>query len=295
MAQKQFGSADSTGRKLDIIGEYLSMYQIALSNKNFKTLYIDGFAGSSEIPLAEHKDELFEDDTKTVISGSADRAFQVEPPFSRYIFIDKQKKCIDALEERFKDNPHYDRTFYIVGDANVEVQRICANEQWRSQRGVIVLDPFGSQVEWETVEAIAGTQALDLWYLFPAGIGVYRQISKNGTIDPTHEPSITRIYGTGEWKEAFLKPSKQGDLFGQPPNPDKNVTPESAAQFMIERLGTVFKGGVMQEMIPLGKHAYPSFYLVFAWGNTSPKAKKLANDLSKAALKATDRRHGRTV
>jgi len=64
---------------------------------------------------------------------------------------------------------------------------------------------------------------------------------------------------------------------------------------MIERLGTVFKGGVMQEMIPLGKHAYPSFYLVFAWGNTSPKAKKLANDLSKAALKATDRRHGRTV
>ncbi|MCF6197238.1 MAG: hypothetical protein L3J50_11115, partial [Emcibacter sp.] len=157
------------------------------------------------------------------------------------------------------------------------------------------LDPFGSQVEWKTIEVIASTQALDLWYLFPAGAGVFRQISNDGTIDPTHEPSITRLFGTEEWKTAFLKPSRQGDFFDQPVAYEKVVTPESAALFMIERMKGIFKGGVLDIMIPLGKHAYKSYYLLFAWGNPSQKAKALANKLAKAAITATDRKNGRII
>jgi three-Cys-motif partner protein len=295
MAQKRFGSADTTGRKLDVIGEYLSMYQMALGNTFFETLYVDGFAGSGEVPLAEHIENLFDEDVRTVIAGSADRALNIEPPFSRYIFIDKRKKCIDALKVKFKDSPEVGRVSYLIGDANEHIQKICQEENWRFQRGVILLDPFGSQVNWETVEAVAATKAIDLWYLFPAGLGVFRQIANNGTVDQTHEASITRIYGTAAWKSAFLVPSKQAELFAEPVTQEKIVTPESAALFMIERLKTIFQGGVMDEMIPLGKHAYPSYYLLFAWGNASPKAKMLANRLAKAAVKATDRKHGRIV
>ena len=104
MVQRRFGSADSTGRKLDVIEGYLSMYQKALSNTGLRTLYIDGFAGSGEVPLADHKDGLFDQDVKTVMAGSANRALNVSPPFARYIFIDTRKKCIDALKARFKDN-----------------------------------------------------------------------------------------------------------------------------------------------------------------------------------------------
>ena len=271
------------------------MYQKALSNTAFRTLYIDGFAGTGEIPLAESKDGLFDEDVQTVIAGSADRALKVDPPFARYIFIDNRKKCIEALKIRFRDNRNTELVTYIIGDANEQIQKICRAEQWRSQRGVVLLDPFGSQVHWETIEAVAATEALDLWYLFPAGLSVFRQISSDGTVDPTHAPSLTRLLGTDEWKSAFLKPSTQGDLFGEPTSHEKAVTHESAALFMIERLRSVFKGGVMDEMIPLGKHAYPSYYLLFAWGNSSPKAKALANRLSKAALKATDRKYGRIV
>jgi three-Cys-motif partner protein len=296
MSQKRFGSADSTGRKLDVIEEYLSMYQKALSNTGLRTLYIDGFAGSGEVPLAEHEEGLFDDDVRSVLAGSADRALNISPPFSRYVFIDKRKKCIDALSAKFKDRPNVDRVTCIRGDANTEIRTLCAKEQWRVQRGVVLLDPFGSQVEWATIEAIAATESLDLWYLFPAGVSVFRQIGKTGTVHGTHGDAITRIFGTDGWKTAFLTPSKQADLFGESATRhEKNVTPESAAHFMIERLKSVFKGGVLDEMIPLGKHSYPSFYLLFAWGNPSPKAKTLANKLSKAAVKATDRKHGRLV
>lgn len=293
MTQIRFGSADSTGRKLDVIGEYLSMYQKALSNTPLRTLYVDGFAGTGEIPLGEQKEGWFDEDVQSVIAGSAQRAMAVAPPFNRYVFIDKRKRCIEALKAKFADHPNAPRVDYRIGDANAQIQTLCSNERWKFQRGVVLLDPFGSQVDWTTIEAIAATKALDLWYLFPAGLSVFRQISSDGSVDPTHAPSLTRILGTEEWQTAFLKPSQQTDLFDEPAGTEKDVTPESAAQFMIERLKTVFEGGVMEEMIPLGKHAYPSYYLLFAWGNSSPKAKALANKLSKAALKATDRKHGR--
>lgn len=295
MTQKRFGSTDTTGRKLDVIGEYLSMYQRALSGTSLETVYIDGFAGSGEIQVNEDKEGLFDRDVRTVIAGSADRAMNVSPPFANYVFIDQRRACIKALEQRFKAHSNAPFATYQVGDANTHIQNLCRQQQWRFKRGVVLLDPFGNQVHWETIQAIAETEALDLWYLFPAGLGVFRQISNKGTVDPTHEPSITRMLGTEDWKTAFLRPSDQSDLFDGNLRQDKIVTPESAAQFMIERLKSVFHGGVMDEMIPLGRHAYASYYLLFAWGNPSEKATKLARKLSKAALRASDRKYGRII
>ena len=83
MVQKRFGSAETTGRKLDVIGEYLSMYQKALSNRGLQTIYIDGFAGSGEVQNAEHQDGLFDEEVQTVIAGSANRALGTEPPFGK--------------------------------------------------------------------------------------------------------------------------------------------------------------------------------------------------------------------
>jgi hypothetical protein len=41
---------------------------------------------------------------------------------------------------------------------------------------------YGMQVDWTTVEAIARTKAIDLWVLFPLGIGVNRLLTKSGDI-----------------------------------------------------------------------------------------------------------------
>ena len=271
------------------------MYQKALSNTGLATIYIDGFAGSGEVPLSERQDGLFDEDVQLVIAGSAERAMSIVPPFARYVFIDRRKACIEKLQENFGDHVNAGRTEYIVGDANDAIRTFCQKEDWRSRRAVVLLDPFGGQVEWATIEAIAKTKAIDLWYLFPAGLCVFRQIGSDGSVHHTHEASITRIVGTEAWKSAFLTPSLQSDLFGDTGRQEKIVTPESAAAFMIERLQSVFRGGVLDVMIPLGRHAYASYYLLFAWANPSPNAAALARTLSKAAVKATDRKHGRLV
>lgn len=295
MPQKQFGSRESTGRKLAVIEEYLSMYQRALHDK-FTTIYIDAFAGSGEIDLGTDELPLLDGgETRDVILGSAERAARVNPPFSCYKFIDKRPVCIKALELRFAEFPTFDRMNFIAADANAAMKEICDGIDKRKQRAVVFLDPFGNHVDWKTVEMIARTGVMDLWYLFPAGLGVFRQIGADGTVDSTHEPAVTRIYGTDEWKQAFLKPREQGDMFDGPVQHDKVVTPESAADFMIERMKTVFAGGVLDERIPLGQHSYASYYLLFAFGNSSDKARKLARRLAKAALKSVDRRDGRLI
>jgi len=294
MAQKKFGSKDATGRKLDVIETYLQMYQQALSPR-FETIYIDAFAGSGEIPLGETSEGFFPTDesAKRFIIGSALRA--ISPPFAEYHFIDQKQACLNALKVKFTSAPNAQRVNFIRGDANVEVRRICHDTNWKGKRGVVFLDPFGNQVEWETIKAIAATKALDLWYLFPAGLGVFRQISNAGTVDETHAASLDRLFGTDEWRSAFLKPSEARDLFDDRDAFEKTVTPESAAEFMMDRMEEVFKGGVLREAIPLGTLSYTSYYLLFAWGNDALAAKRLADRLSRAAIKATDRKHGRLV
>ncbi len=42
---------------------------------------------------------------------------------------------------------------------------------------MVFLDPYGMQVEWSTIEALAATKAIDLWYLFPLGVGVARLLT----------------------------------------------------------------------------------------------------------------------
>lgn len=38
------------------------------------------------------------------------------------------------------------------------------------------------QVEWKTIEAIAKAKAIDMWLLFPLGIGVARLLTNSGDI-----------------------------------------------------------------------------------------------------------------
>jgi hypothetical protein len=47
---------------------------------------------------------------------------------------------------------------------------------------VLLLDPYGMHVEWETIEAVAKTKANDRWLLVPLGMGMNRLAPKSGTL-----------------------------------------------------------------------------------------------------------------
>ncbi len=161
-------------------------------------------------------------------------------------------------------------------------------------RAVVFLDPYGNQVEWATIEAVAATEAVDLWYLFPAGLGVHRQIGRDARIDGDKRRSLNRLFGTTGWLDECVAPDDglQGELFdATTPRHTKIATPDSITRYMIKRMKTVFTGGVLDEWLPLGRQGHHSFSLLFAWANPSEKAKK-AGEIARAVMRSG--RRGRT-
>jgi three-Cys-motif partner protein len=98
------------------------------------------------------------------------------------------------------------------GDANIEIKRLCAGD-WSDSRSVMFLDPYGMQVEWSTIEAIAGTCAIDLWLLFPLGMAVNRVLTRSGDIPESWRKRLDLLLGDQTWFDDFYHVEPVQDLF----------------------------------------------------------------------------------
>jgi three-Cys-motif partner protein len=146
-----------------------------------------------------------------------------------------------------------------------------------NRRAVVFLDPFGNSVKWTTIEAIAAVEKIDLWYLFPSGIGVVRQISRDTSVQKDAEGSLDEMFGTTNWRDSFSARMPQPDIF----DPDRETsvkiaTADAVTRYMIARMKTVFKGSVLDRWLPLGKKGGHWYSLIFACSNPSSAARNLA-------------------
>lgn len=181
MSSHQFGGR-WTEDKLERLRKYLVAYTtIFKANERaafFRTTFVDAFAGTgtyiatkeSATPTATLLEDIYDDEAKSFQKGSAQIAIEVEPSFDQFLFVEKKAAHIQELEKlRIQFPNKASRINIIQGDANTILQNWCQQTNWRTNRAVVFLDPYGMAVEWRTVEAIAQTQAADLWILFPLG------------------------------------------------------------------------------------------------------------------------------
>jgi three-Cys-motif partner protein len=284
MAQR-FGSSH-TEEKLRHLEEYLKAYSTALKNQKFRLVYFDSFAGTGDIEIGSEAPLIAGiDEYKPFIAGSAQRALKLGTAFDEYIFVEKSAKNVRELNKlRGQHAEIAARVNIRRADANVALLEFCSGTDWRRTRAVVFLDPFGNQIRWTTLEAIAKTKGIDLWYLFPSGLGVFRQISRDGTIDATHIDSLNALFGTEDWQSVFIRKHTQSDLLGERTGTTKTATIEAVTSYMIGRMKTIFRGGVLEESVPLGSGGVHMYSLLFAWANPSRAASNLAKKLAGAVL-----------
>lgn len=286
-----FGSID-THTKLSCLQQYLTSYSTALKNTGFKRLYIDAFAGTGSRTVTHAALPFFANGQAETVEvntpGSAKIALEIEPKFMSVVLIEQDKikaAALKSLTSRYGDRNALVRT----GDANVIVQHICKRYDWHGEkmRGVIFLDPYGMEVSWETVEAIANTQALDCWYFFPLS-GLYRNAPKDPTkLDQSKIDSLNRVFGTDAWRTEWYEPEhRQADLFSQEANEFRSFDVDKIEQWVGDRLKTVFKGTVLKPLRLRHANNAPMASLFFAVSNPNPKAIKVASDIANYILKA---------
>ncbi|WP_423908754.1 three-Cys-motif partner protein TcmP [Candidatus Spongiihabitans sp.] len=156
------------------------------------------------------------------------------------------------------------------------IEAICNNENWKSHRAVAFIDPFATQVKWNTIEKMASTKAIDLWLLFPA-MAVNRMLTKTGGMPDQWQERLTECFGTDEWQPVFYQKKRQSTLFEDESSIEKvaNIF-EILSQFVNGRLRTIFPSVSNNNLVLKNSKNSPLFLLCFACSNPNPKAFGLA-------------------
>lgn len=288
---QDFGG-DWTDEKLERVRKYLVAYTTIMSKQPFRFAYIDAFAGTGYRDLRREASsgelmfpELAEQESRHFLEGSARIALQIRPRFHKYIFIEKDGRRFEELNKLRNEFPSVQDDIILVNaDANSYLQEdLCENRNWRKHRAVLFLDPYGMQVEWKTIEAIARTQAIDLWILFPLGVAVNRLLRKDGNIDPIIRSRLDRLFGATDWYDAFYRTVSRVGLFGEETTVEKVGGFELIGNYFVKRLKTIFADVAENPLSLYNSRNNPLYLLCFAAGN--PKGAKTAVKIAQDILK----------
>lgn len=294
MTEHKFGGRH-TDDKLDRLRQYLSAFSKVLKNQGFVRIYVDAFAGSGDrthvLPALPLLGNDHADPQNLTVPGSARIALEVEPPLDVFVLIEndpRRFKALEALREEYSDR----KIHCYPGDANRAVSTLCRTLPWHGSRevpggmrAVIFLDPYGMEVDWETVEAIARTKAVDLWYFFPL-MGLYRQAARDIiNIDETKRKRLNRVLGTDSWEKDWYAPREsQADLFEAKKEVVRTADVAAIEQFVKRRLQSVFKGAVLDPRRITNERGAPLASLFFAVANPSKNAVNRATDIASHIL-----------
>ncbi len=172
---QQFGGI-WTSKKLALLEDYLNFYTKALQNQTFMLHYIDAFAGSGSHQPSEQANQQPLIPIEN-LRASVEVALSIDRPFDQYHFNDINSEFVAELEQLKAE--HSDKKIAVYSqDANTFIPEFCRRLKG-SDRAVVLLDPFSTQLDWNTLIPIARSGKIDLWLLFPISV-ILRMTPKQG-------------------------------------------------------------------------------------------------------------------
>jgi three-Cys-motif partner protein len=165
--------------KLDRLGKYLAAYTTILGGQKWceRFYYIDAFAGSGlnvvrpKPNVSRSRPKLFleianfsksQAEQQQFLAGSPRVALEIARPFDGYVFIERSPERAAALEKLKSEFGATRRIVIRQRDCNGFLRdSVVANPKidWRKNRAIVFLDPFGMQVPWSTLELLGQTKA----------------------------------------------------------------------------------------------------------------------------------------
>jgi three-Cys-motif partner protein len=200
------------------------------------------------------------------------------------VFIEKTRTRFRQLRRLKAEFPHLARRITLVqGDSNERLQEMSQKRDWRRSRAVLFLDPFAMQLEWETLEAVAATEAMDTWILWPI-MAMNRLLEHAGRIPESWRLRMNRFLGTEKWYDEFYRVREGRDLFGTTIDRIEKVADfEALSQYLNRRLGAIFAAVAENPRILRNSRGTPLFLFCFAAANPrgAPIAKRIAEHILK--------------
>lgn len=203
--------------KLDLLAKYLKAYSVIMDNQKKTWLrayyYIDAFAGSVR-PRAKEDEQRY-------IDGSPLRALQTNPQFDGYWFVDVSPRRVNRVQELCSQFPEYAINVRQGNCNEVLCNEIIPQISYSSKRRAFVfLDPYGLQVNWQTVKELAHTRTCDVFVNFSV-MGVTRLLPRDQNPEPEVIEQLSQVMGSTDWITQIYRktPATQLDIFGNSAEP----------------------------------------------------------------------------
>lgn len=152
-------------------------------------------------------------------------------------------------------------------------------------RGVAFFDPFGMELAWDTLEAMAQTGVLDVWYLFSLS-GLYRQTPRSRRkISDDKIASVTKVFGMDQWLTDFYSENPQMSWLEETADYVR-ADVQYLETWTTRRLETIFPA--VAQPLRLPRTGAPLYSFFFAVSNPDPKAQSLAIRIATHILQSAD-------
>ena len=170
-------------------------------------------------------------------------------------------------------------TIFPIGEMKKpEVKKLAAAlHSNRKLKALVLLDPFGMQVDWESIERLKGT-GTDLWILIPTGVIVNRLLDRRCKL--THIEKLTSFFGKDEeyLRNYFYNTRQESTLFGDVEVVEKVKEPISnIAELYIQQMKSIFKYATEKPLVLYNTRRMPIFH--FACASNNETAVKIAHEI----------------
>lgn len=206
-------SGEWVKEKLFYVKRYIDVFEVAMRDKNWrKRIFIDLFSGPGKCIVR---------DTNEYLLGSPILALQTQYPFTDYFFGDLDPQNIQSLKTRSSASKIPPKSInFLIGDANklvTEVTNAISNFDKKFVQGLLpclnlaFLDPEGLELEWKTVEALAGMKRMDLIIHYSQN-GLTRNLER--CYSSKDETVIDRFFGDRNWRDVYKNVSEKKEIIG---------------------------------------------------------------------------------
>lgn len=278
-----------TEEKLDTFEDYVKNVYLKIMNNyrdrfHWRLVYFDAFAGSGSRTrgnitkgdntlLSIFPEDLLSIEETDIYQGAAERIIKIDANglrgFDYYYFVDKDRESLEKLRAKLDTYSPKGKLGFRTEDANKEIINMAdAMRKDGTLKTLALLDPFGMQINWNTVECLRGL-SIDLFILIPTGVIINRLLGKDGEIMYPEKLKSYLGMSKEEIQSHFYKTHQERNLFGEDidivskiKNPCRRI-----AEIYISKLHGVFKYVTEEPLVLYNRRRVPIYHFVFASQN----------------------------
>lgn len=191
--------------KVRVHNAYASIFSTAMKDKWPQRAYVGLYSGPGRARI---------DGTGEIVETTAMSALRLRDPFTKYVFVDRDPNCVEALKARAATVPGADVTV-IQEDVERATERVIdAMPDFGPGQGLLsfcFIDPFSAELDFDVIRTLGSRYRMDFLILLMLGRDI-RTNFRRYLEDPS-DTRVARLVDDPQWREEWLaEPRRPDDL-----------------------------------------------------------------------------------